>query len=559
MRFALVLSLAVLAPLGARAADPALTFQVHPMDRVFGDLRVAADLVGGQKAVKAFNKNLEEALGKKGLDGLDISRPIVGYVTLGAKFEDTTVVIAAPTTGEKEFLALLDRINFAEHKPLKDGLYAIPSLTPEFKARLRFANQHAYLAFGLNPEAALDPKGLADPAKLYDPAERGLVAAKLHFDRIPADFKKSLLAQVGELKKKIDELQKGPLGAGETILVKEALPELEKLFARYVLLAAGADTLTLRFGVDVPSADVLLEATLKPKADTALAKLLAARKPTTNKFGGLLGPDTVAGFKTRLPFPNDELRAAAVKGLEAANKEAGNGAPQNVKPVLDELFKGLARTVKTGEFDIAGGVRGPDKNGDFTAALAVAFEDPAALEKEFKKLAENDPPPFEIKWDADKLDKVNIHTVKLPGGGGGFFGDVTKPFGGETATVAFAFAPKGVFVFFGPDAVKDLKAALVLKPQEAPVLDVLINPARVAKFAGKFEPMAEPEVEKALGKEDKLISAASLRVSGGKELNVAFALNLRLLPRAIFAGENQRGEPFDKAQDKAEVEPLKKR
>lgn len=553
MRFAVVLALAALAPFGARAADPALTFQVHPVDRVFGELRVAADLVGGQKAVKAVNKGIEEAFGKKGLEGLDISRPIVGYVTLGAKVEDTTVVIALPATGEKEFLALLDRINFAEHKPLKDGLYAVPSLTPEFKSRLRFANQYAYLAYGLNPEPALDPKALADPGKLYDPGERGLIAAKLHFDRIPADFKAALLLKVAELKKQLDkEIDREIAG-----VVKEIVPELEKLFVRYALLSTGADTLTVRFGIDVPTADVLLEATLKPKADTALAKLLAERKPTTNKFGALLGPDTVAGFKTRLPFFNDELRAAAVKGIEAANKEAGNNAPPNVKPLVDELFKGLGRTVKTGEFDIAGGVRGPDKNGDFTIAFAVAFEDPAALEKEIKKAIQNDPPPFEIKWDADKLEKINIHTVKLPGGGG-WFGEINKPFGGDAATVAFAFAPKGVFVMVGPDAVKDLKAALVVKPEEAPVLDIVINPARMSKFVGKMEPMAAVEVEKVLGKEDKPISAVSLRVTGGKELNVKFALNLRVLPRVIATAGIEREERFEKVPP-FEAKPVEKK
>lgn len=553
MRFAVVLALAALAPCGARAADPALTFQIHPMDRVFGELRVAADLVGGQPAVKAVNKGIEEAFGKKGLEGLDISRPIVGYVALGAKIEDTTVVFALPSTGEKEFLALLDRINFAEHKPLKDGLYAVPSLTPEFKARLRFANQYAYLAYGLNPEPALDPKGLADPGKLYDPGERGLFAAKLHFDRIPADFKAALLVKVAELKKQLDkELDRDIAG-----VVKEIVPELEKLLVRYALLSTGADTLTVRFGLDVPTADVLLEATLTPKADTALAKLLAERKPTTNKFGALLGPDTVSGFKTRLPFFNDELRAAAVKGIEAANKEAGNNAPQNMKGLVDELFKGLARTVKTGEFDIAGGVRGPDKNGDFTVALAVAFEDPAALEKEIKKALQNEALPLEIKWDADKLEKVNIHTVKPPRG---LFGNELNPFGGDSATVAFAFAPKGVFVMFGPDAVNDLKAALVAKPQEAPVLDILINPARMSKLVGKSEPMAAAEVEKVLGKEDKLISAASLRVSGGKELNVKFALNLRMLPRVLAFGTIERGEPFEKVEPKAvEAKPIEKR
>lgn len=556
MRFALVLSAALLAPFGARAADPPVTFQSHPLDRVLGDLRLAAELVGGPKAAEALNKGLKETFGEKGFEGLDITRPIVGYVTLAPELENTVVVLAVPASNEKAFLALLDRVNFAEHKPLKDGLYAVPSLTPEFKARLRFAEQHAFIAFGRNPEPALDPKALPDPNKLYDPAERGLLAAKFHFDRVPAEVKKALPGYLAEFKKALDKAGDGGIDREVSALFKEVLPELEKLFARYVLLAAGIDTAVLRFGIDVPAADVLLEATVTPKGGTPLAQVLAARKPTTNKFGALVGPDTVFGFKTRLPFFNDELRAAATKALEAGAKEAG--APPNIKPAVDELFKGLVRTVKTGEFDVAGAVRGPDKNGDFTGVLAVAFEDPAALEKEVRKAVQNDPPPFEIKWDADQFEKTGIHTVTIPGGP--IFGEVTKPFGANGATVAFAFAPKGFFVLIGPDAAKQLKGLLAAKPEEAPVLDLLVNPARVAKFAGRFDERAPADVEKVLGKDDKLISAASLRVTGGKELNVRFALNLRVLPRAVAATAVEREGAFEKAPPlKLEVKPEEKK
>src|SRR5579859_4178259 len=57
MRYALVLAAAaVFAPAAVRAADPPITFQTHPLDRVLSDMRTAADLVGGEKAVKAVNK-----------------------------------------------------------------------------------------------------------------------------------------------------------------------------------------------------------------------------------------------------------------------------------------------------------------------------------------------------------------------------------------------------------------------------------------------------------------------------------------------------------------------
>lgn len=70
--------------------------------------------------------------------------------------------------------------------------------------------------------------------------------------------------------------------------------------------------------------------------------------------------------------------------------------------------------------------------------------------------------------------------------------------------------------------------------------------------------MAAPEVEKELGKEDKLISAASLRVTGGKELNVKFALNLRVLPRLIASAALEAEGGFDKVPP-FEAKPVEKK
>ena len=55
----------------------------------------------------------------------------------------------------------------------------------------------------------------------------------------------------------------------------------------------------------------------------------------------------------------------------------------------------------------------------------------------------------------------------------------------------------------------------------------------MAKFAEKVDVGSGLEVERKIGKEDKLISTASLRVTGGKELSVRLALNLRVLGRSL--------------------------
>jgi hypothetical protein len=551
MRYALVLAAAaLLASSHVRAADPPITFQAHSVDRVLGDVRAAADLVGGQKAVMAFNKELKKSFGEKGFEGLDLNKPIVGYVVLAPKPLDIVAVVALPVTGEKEFLALCDRANAQKHKPLKGGLYELPPPDPLYKARMRFKDGYAYIAYGANPEPALEAKALVPAGKLYDPAEKAVISAKFHFDRLTPEVKKAMPVLIDEVKK---TLFAGPgIGKQEGALLKPVTDELEKMAARYMLLLGGADSATLRVGVDVPTSDLVIEATLTPKPDTPLAKEIAAWKPTGNKFGALLTPDTVAGVKLRLPFFNDELKAAATKGLELAQKEMLKTAPPTAKPLIEEGIKGLIRTVKTGEFDIVGGVRGPDKDGWFTVAAAVAFEDSAALGKAFREFVEKEAPPDEqtnIKWDADKAGNVGIHTYKFPGGAP--FLDPTKVFGGDKCTLAFAFAPKGIFLVLGPDAVAVMKDALAIKQSDAAGFDFVMNPHRMGKLFEKFgsNPL---EVEKALGKEDKLLSATSFKVTGGKELTARLAINLRLLPRAIVAESIERS-------DKEPVPPVEKR
>ena len=131
---------------------------------MLGDLRTAADFVGGEKAVKEFNASLKEKLGAKGFEGLDINQPIVGYVILAPKPEDITAVIVLPITGEKEFLALCDRANSVKHKDLGKGLYELPPLDPRYKARMRFSDGHAYIAYGAKPEPASTRRRSSRPA-----------------------------------------------------------------------------------------------------------------------------------------------------------------------------------------------------------------------------------------------------------------------------------------------------------------------------------------------------------------------------------------------------------
>jgi hypothetical protein len=537
MRYALVLAAAaLLAPAALRAADaPPITFQAQPFDRLLADLRSAADLVGGDKAVKALNEAIKEKVGDNGFQGLDLSRPVGGYVLLSPKPEDVTAVVAFPISGEKEFLALCDRWNQGEKaKDLGKGVYELPPLGQAHKARMTFANRYAYIAYGDNPEPALAADALVAPAKLYDPAETAPLAGKLHFDRLTPAVKAALVTVLMDAKKEL--LKQADVGDADQMALKPLFAEVEKLLRRYLVLLGGADHLALRVGLDPATGEATAELTLAPKPNTELAGQIAARKPGENRFAGLITPDTVAAFHYSAPLFAEELRAAQAALAEEQQKEMVKNVPEAAKGVIEELFKGQARTNKAGEGDFAAALRGPDKDGRYTAVAALSFDDPAAFGKALRKFIDDTNPLdgfAEFKWDAAKAGAVGVHTltVTIPG-----LVPASARLFGDDLVFAFAFAPKGIYLALGPDSVGTVKDGLKAKPAVAPAGDAVVNPAKLAKFVEQAGGDAFA-VERALGKENKLLSAASLRVASGKEVSVRFAINLRLIPRAVFQSE----------------------
>ena len=89
------------------------------------------------------------------------------------------------------------------------------------------------------------------------------------------------------------------------------------------------------------------------------------------------------------------------------------------------------------------------------------------------------------------------------------------------------------------EKIATVKDALNAKPAESAALDVVINPSRLGKLVEKFggNPL---EIERAIGKDDKLISAGSLRVISGKELTLRLAVNMKIGPRALFESTIRR-------------------
>ena len=534
-------ALAIFTPSATVAADPAIVYQAQPIARILEDARATAKLIAGDKADKAFNFGIKLKLGDKGFLGLDLNRPVLGYIDVTPDLTDTVLVLALPVTNEKDFLEFCERWNKSKPKSLRDGLYEVPALNAQLKAVMRVIDGYAYIATGVkDPARVLDAKSIVPTAKLYDPTDSSLASGRVYFDRLPKEVRAKAKAELDSVKKQLDEAIGGQPGVSIMVFAEPVL----KLTERMLDLSEGAKGATLRLDLKPGTADFAATLTVTPIAGSPLEKVVTEMNSTMNGFAGLVTPDAAAGLRLRMPFDVPEIRDSTVKGLEALQKVAPNLAFPPMIPVIDEFLKGAIRSVKAGPVDVAAVVRGPDQDGFFTHITAITFDDPSGVEKALKKLITGTAPQEiqkAIKWDAEKNNGVSIHTFDLAlvpeREGGAEFRRIYGPNG----KMAFAFAPKAFYSTMGPDAIGAIKAAMALKPAEAPQLDVVINPSRLVKLVQSADPQSGAMVAKAVGTDDKLSTMVGLSISGGKELTAKFGFNGILVGKWFMLSEVSEG------------------
>lgn len=546
MRRLLTLAAVLVLAAPAAAADlPAVVLHVKPVGALLDDVRAGARLVGGPDLARQFDDFLKAELGEKGLTGIDPTRPIAGYARMDfdldktEKAEDFPAVFAVPVTSEEAFVEFMNRTakgGTATPVPGRKGVYRLPvaraadgGAAKSEPAVARVLGGYAYVTNEKYAAELADGK-LVTADKLAMPGETAVFAAKLYFDRLPEETRKKLAAGID---KAIAEVKNTPFAKDDKLkdVGEEAERQLKQMMTRWLGQVKEARDATVRLVFDAKTGEAGFEAALAAKPGTSLAKDLAGWKPHTNRFAALVGTDAVGGALASLLFVNPEIRDFFATAFEAGAKkgmEEGD-VPPFAKPLLKEVADGLVRTVKSGQIDVGAALTGPDKNGRFTAVGGFSFEDPAKVEKEVKALVNGQAPPEVkdlIKFDAAKAGSVNIHTVTLPPGQ--LPPEAANLFG-ETAAAAVAFAPKGVYLAFGPDPVATLRAAVAVPPREARLFELRLNAAKVAKLAEAVGgPMAAAQATQVLGDRNDPYTVFYVGLDGGGELRVSVGLNIKL-------------------------------
>jgi hypothetical protein len=175
--------------------------------------------------------------------------------------------------------------------------------------------------------------------------------------------------------------------------------------------------------------------------------------------------------------------------------------------------------------DLAAAIRGPNKDGFYTAVGAVHCKEGDQLLKAVREAVKILPEKERgfFKFDAGKVGDLSVHEIDLSSEAGEparkVFGDGNKAY--------FAFGKDAIYVSYGPDGMKLLKEAIAAKPGPAPVFDTSSDKKKAAELMKRIIPQGNPNGPRISMSWFETASVGQrVTVEGGDRLKVRFSYNM---------------------------------
>lgn len=523
--------LAAFALAPASAADPAVEVRVRAVSDLLDYAEYVGDLAGQGENAKNGAAFLKAISGnpKIGLEGIDTTRAVVGYVVVTPNVVDSPVVLVLPIADEKAFLKLLTDRAGLDPKKNDDGTYRVTVPNAPDTVYFRFANKSVYAT--TKSTKALEPTELVDPAKIGDSTDDAIATVKLHLDRLPADVKKTVFGQIeltfAELKNKKGEDETAAQTKAKAFAFDAAADAAKMVFD-------DGKTLAIKLRLAPKTDDITAEVSLSGKPGSALAKTFAA---VGNKPGIAGRLPTVANplfaFGTRIALTADtrDRLKPVIDGLidEAIEKSDPNG-----KAFVQEIFDAIAPTLLAGELELGLAASGPDAKGAYGGAFALKMTDGKGLEKILKKYA-GLIPEDQVKIDIfeDKINGVGVH--KLVVGDENF----AKKLGGDT--VWLGTSDKVLLASIEPEG-KAIRAAIAADAAKVPLASGEVAVARLAQLVEKDLPEERLKELIAAAFGDKPAGRDTVRFSldGGDALTLKLTAKGKAAKFFVLLGEAKK-------------------
>jgi hypothetical protein len=482
--FGKLLALAAVAalPVAARADDqkpgaaPMLVVRLQSIDGLVGHAKYLAALAGQEEGAKQFAGIYESMVTEKGLFGIDVKKPFALYGTFTGG-PDSPVVLMLPIADEKAFLEQLAVYNVKAEKDgdvYKAADLPIPSPVP-VTLYFRFTDGYAYIT--ANEKGNIAKAKLQKPADILPPDATAVASLHLRLDQIPDQFKQMALQQLDlQLAKAKDE--QGP--ANETALQKKfRLALLEALGGRVKSVLTDGRELALRLSIDQKADDLAIDLSLSGKPGSALAKGLAGLGGANSPVAGILSPTAALNLAMDLSLP-DDVRKALDPVIDEGFKQALAQVKEEAqRPLAKQALEALAPTLKAGDVSIGVSLRGPSKDDQFGALIAVKVREGSKLEASFREAVKGakEADRAKLTLDAAKAGTVSLHKIDV---GQDADADFKKRFG--TGPAYLAFRDDAVVLAFGPEAESLAKEGASAPAKAAPLLAVRASAARLAPF-----------------------------------------------------------------------------
>jgi len=488
----------------------------------------------GIDAIKAFIDD------KKGLEGIDVTKPIGAYITFKEDFGETPpIVILIPVADKDTVLkALEERLGLKVEKE-KDGVFKTQAEQVPFPIYFRFANDYAYVT--INDSANIDAKSLPKPADILVGKPEHIISASVRIDRLPEALKKMAIAAV---ENKLAEAKEAPLPNAPKSLIEFKDKAIDELVMNLKNILEGGEEASLLLNVDPKKDEVAIELEMKGTKSSQLAKDIKSIRDNKSVVGGALAfPDTALSLNVSVSLAAS-LKKMLPKVVDDALEEAKKQGliPGDIFDKAEPLIKALLPTVKAGNLDLGIAMIGPDKSDKFTLLAGVKVVDGKKIEEAVKETVKKELPP-EIadlfKLDAEKLsDGSMMHTVKLAD----FIDEKTEKIVGKS-DLHIVFRDDLMLVAIGPNAKEVLTKAVTSKPADVGVLQLKVSLARIVPIMGDNAAElsnAKKVAEKVFGKGGSKADEIRLSVDGGDSLKIKLLAKGKAIQFLVELGLSQK-------------------
>jgi hypothetical protein len=522
----MVMLLLIAAPAPLRAEDakkskPGVVVRIRPIGELLEDIKFLAKVNQLGDQGDQLEGIIKAKVGDKGLEGIDMKRPLGLYGDIGAAGIDSTVVVLVPITDEKAVLSLLENLNLKAEKE-KDGIYSIQVEKAPFPAYLRFANKYAYIT--ARDKTALNEDKLLKPGDVLPAGAAPAISITTQIDQIPEGLKKIFLSLV-ERGVEEEKTKEKPNDTKEKTAVK--IQTMDQLLNGIDSLVNDGGPVTLAVDVDRQSEEISLQFSLAGKPHSGLAKAIANLGSIKSLFAGLRQANSAVSGSVYSLLPEKVRQSFGPMAVDALKDNVKKEKNDEIRKQAEALIDALAPSIKAGELDLGVDLRGPTESKHYTLIGGIKLKDGANVEKAARVLVNDIPEQVRtaIKLDVAKAGRTAIHQVDP---GKEMDAEAKKIFG--DGPIFLAIRDDALLFAFGEKAQDALKEAIGLTPKTGKPLSLEVSLARLGPLLAntKVGPEYAKQLEKAAA-EDQDGLKISATIEGGDALKMRLSTKAKTL------------------------------